>query len=121
MVNRRIAQRAGLYATGEGLRIGELCGYVDLVSSHCIQGWAQNAEHPEVPVCLDVYADGRLIGRVLANNYREDLAKAGLGSGQHSFTLISPAGLALTLMSVEVRRSLDGAPLPCSGHARAAA
>jgi len=32
---------------------------VDLVSPHRIEGWAQNAEHPEAAVCLDISrADG---------------------------------------------------------------
>ena len=43
------------------------------VSAQRIAGWAQNADHPEAPVCLDIYAGGRLIGQVLANRYREDL------------------------------------------------
>ncbi len=47
--------------------LGALRGYVDLVSATCIAGWAQNVDHPEAPVCLDIYAGGRLIGQVLAN------------------------------------------------------
>jgi hypothetical protein len=54
-----------------------LRGYVDLVSRDCIAGWAQNVEHPEAPICLDIYAGGELIGRTLANRYREDLEHAG--------------------------------------------
>jgi hypothetical protein len=53
----------------------------------------------------------RLIGQVLANRYRADLAQAGIGSGHHSFVFAMSAGLALTSDAVEVRRSLDGAPL----------
>jgi hypothetical protein len=88
-----------------------LRGYVDLISPHRIAGWAQNSAHPEAPVCLDIYAGHRLIGRVLANRYREDLERAGLGSGRHSFSFAPPAGLSFTPESIEVRRSLDGAAL----------
>lgn len=28
---------------------------------------------PEAPVCLDIFAHGKLIGQVLANSYRNDL------------------------------------------------
>ena len=56
-----------------------------------IAGWAQNPDHPEAPVCLEIYAGGRLIGQVLANRYREDLERAGLGSGCHGFEF-APAG-----------------------------
>ena len=107
-VRRRIALRAGRTATDT---IGKLRGCVDLVSAHCVAGWAQNEDHPEAPVCLDILAGGRLLGAVLANVYREDLAQAGLGSGCHSFIFELPAGLAAFPDAIEVRRSLDGAPL----------
>ena len=54
----------------------------------------RTSDHPEAPVCLDIYAGGRLIGQTLANRYREDLMRAGLGSGRHSFEFTPPAGLA---------------------------
>jgi hypothetical protein len=107
---RRIEARAGLRAA-----IGEdtlaLRGFVDVVSPRRIAGWAQTVEHPEAPVCLDIFAGGWLIGQVLANRYREDLKRAGLGSGRHGFDFSPPEGLAFSPSSVEVRRSLDGATL----------
>ena len=69
-------------------------------------------EHPEAPVCLDIYTSDRLIGQVLANRYREDLAKARLGSGRHGFVFTPPSGLIIGSDKVEVRRSLDAAALP---------
>ena len=92
-------------------RIGMLRGYIERVTTDLIEGWAQNVDHPEAPVCLDIYADGRLIGQVLANRYRADLAPTGIGGGHHSFAFAPPAGLAFTTDAVEVRRSLDGAQL----------
>jgi hypothetical protein len=88
-----------------------LRGYIDLIGSTSISGWAQNPAHPEAPVCLDVFAGGRLIGQVLANRYREDLERAGLGSGRHGFVFTTTAGLVFAPHSVEVRRSLDGTAL----------
>ena len=81
-------------------------------------GWAQNIDTPEVPVCLDILADGRLIGRVLANSYRDDLKRAGLGSGRHAFDFRPPPGVVFTPDAVEVRRSLDGVALLWSAHAK---
>jgi hypothetical protein len=105
---RRIDGRAGL-RTADDLAPSALRGYVDMVSSRLIAGWAQNIDYPEAPVCLDIYAEDRLIGQTLANRYREDLQQAGLGSGSHSFEFVPPAGLSLSAAAVEVRRSSDGA------------
>jgi hypothetical protein len=119
-VRRGIAQRAGLLRAADPPRIGGLRGHIDLVSETCIAGWAQNADHPEAPVCLDIYAGGRLIGRTLANCYREELKQAGLGSGSHGFEFKPPAGLTFGPDTVDVRRSLDGAALEFSAEGRRA-
>jgi len=116
----RIARRAGLRPAGQGGQAGALRGFVDFIGPHRIAGWAQDAVHPEAPVCLDVYADERLIGQVLANQYRDDLANAGVGSGRHSFAFALPAGV-IASQSLAVRRSLDGAVLRHSAQAAAAA
>jgi hypothetical protein len=106
---QRIALRAGLWTSDDERGVGVLRGYIDLASPCSIAGWAQNVDYPEAPVCLDIYAGGRLIGQTLANRYRQDLEHAGLGSGHHSFEFIPPAELAQEYRAVEVRRSLDGA------------
>jgi Hint domain len=130
-VRSRLAQRAGLLRAADSPQLGALRGYVDRIRSGSIAGWAQNADAPEAPVCLDIFAEGKRIGRVLANIYRDDLKRAGLGSGRHSFEFTPPAGLDFASATVEVRRALDGAALQHSntvcydssymtGHRRAA-
>jgi hypothetical protein len=114
-VRQRLARQAGLSPAADRPGAGALRGCVDLVSAGCIAGWAQNIDHAEAPVCLDIVAGGRLIGQVLANRYRDDLEHAGVGSGRHSFSFALPDGLMLLPGTVEVRRSLDGARLPASG------
>ena len=116
---RRIALRAGLSVKVNEPRAGELRGMVDRVGARLIEGWAQNMGHPEAPVCLNIYAGDRLLGQVLANNYRSDLERAGGGSGRHSFVFTPPVGLVFAPDAVEVRRSLDGAPLPRRERERA--
>jgi hypothetical protein len=111
-VRRTIAERAGVISE-RSAQIGLLRGYLDVVSAHFIAGWAQNVDHPEVPVCLDIFAGGRLIGQTLANLLRADLLRAGIGSGSHSFEFKPPPGLVLT--DLAVRRSIDGALLPSAG------
>jgi hypothetical protein len=86
----------------------ERAGFVEATG---ITGWAQDPAHPEAPVCLDILAGGRLIGQVLANRYREDLQRAGLGNGRHGFAFTPPLGLQFEPHAVEVRRSLDGTSL----------
>ena len=109
---RRIALRAGLSVLQHAA--GRCAATSTWSAASRIGGWAQNIDHPEAPVCLDIYAGGRLIGQTLANRYRKDLARAGLGSGRHSFAFTPPAGLTFAADAVEVRRSLDGASLNLS-------
>jgi hypothetical protein len=116
---QRIALRAGLRTAVDTTALN-LRGHVDVAGPCRIIGWAQNTEHPEVPVCLDIYAGGRLIGQVLANRHRDDLAGAGLGSGNHGFAFTPPAGLAFAPHAIEVCRSLDGAVLTPSIEAQRA-
>jgi len=116
LVRQRLAARAGLRSQNDGPRIGMLRGNVDLVSANCIAGWAQNVEHPEAPVCLDIYADGRLVGQTLANSYRRDLEQAGLGSGKHSFSFVLTTEPSIGTALIEVRRSLDGSIVPSSQY-----
>jgi hypothetical protein len=106
----RIAVRAGL-TRADARAAGPLRGHVDIISMNCIAGWAQAMDYPEAPVCLDIYAGGRLIGQTLANGYREDLKRVGIGSGRHGFMFTPSTGPDVNLDFVEVRRSLDGAVL----------
>jgi hypothetical protein len=117
-VRRRIALRAGLAPNDETARAGDLRGFLDRVTPQVIEGWAQNIDHPEAAVCLDIFADGRLIGQVLANRYRQDLERAGIGSGRHAFRFKPPAGLVFAHDAVEVRRSLDGAVLAAAAYGK---
>jgi VCBS repeat-containing protein len=118
-VRGRLALRAGLVRADNAPQLGALRGYIDLVSPTGIAGWAQNSDVPDAPVCLDIFTGGELIGQVLASAHREDLKRAGLGSGRHGFTFTPPAGTVFSPEAVEVRRSLDGAALkrsrPASG------
>jgi hypothetical protein len=101
---RHINARAGLQPTViEGRN--PLRGNIDVIDVDRIEGWAQNPEHPEAPICLDIFAGGQSIGRALANRHREDLRKAGLGSGRHSFVFVPETGPPIGSGIIEVRRS----------------
>ncbi|RZJ43127.1 MAG: Hint domain-containing protein, partial [Brevundimonas sp.] len=95
----RLAQRAGI-AVAAADELGALTGEVS-IHDGLITGWARNAAHPKAPVCLDMIADGVLVGRVLARD------EAAHGQAFSAPVPQSAAGAAcLTL-----RRSADGAVL----------
>ena len=104
-IRRRLRERAGLRELSE---TGPLRGYVDQPGGGLCFGWAQDTACPETPVCLDILHNGRRIGRVLANLYRDDVAKAGYGNGYQGFEFRLPAE---AIGPIEVRRSVDGALL----------
>lgn len=107
--------RAGLPPVAEAA--GGLRGFVDTAGPDRVSGWAQCEAATEAPVALDILAEGALVARVLANLYRADLRRAGLGSGCHGFELILPAGVK---GPISIRRALDGALLPFTKAALAA-
>ncbi len=106
-VRHRIALRAGLIA-GNAASAGKLRGCVERVSQNGIAGWAQDVDHPDAPVCLDIYADGRPIGQVLANRYRSDLKQRRLRQRRPRLC-VHAAGRAR-------RRSRYGRGLPRAGR-----
>jgi Hint domain len=95
---------------------GGLLGFIDQVRGDWkLDGWALDEAHPELPVLLEILLEGRVIGTVLACDYREDLLKAGFGPGRCSFTFISPIKLrAALLATLQVRRAVDGASVQVS-------
>ncbi len=106
-LRERLILRAGL--STEPMRFGIVRAWMDRCDGRRIAGWAQDAEHPDAPVCLDVVVDGTVMAMTLAEEYRADIAAAGVGDGRHGFDLdldepLTP-GEAHT---VEVRRSADG-------------
>jgi hypothetical protein len=92
---------------------GKLRGYIDDISTagH-IRGWAWDVGNPELPVLLEIAVGGRVIGTVLACDYRGDLLAAGYGQGNCGFLFVSPVGLPINLDGVQIRRAVDSAALP---------
>ena len=105
---RLLNRRAGLESTEADPVVGKLRGHVDVTNGRRIAGWAQNVDRLETPVCLDIWMGRRLLGRTLANRYRDDLRRAGLGSGHHGFEFPLPRGVSFTADTIRVCRSLDG-------------
>jgi len=87
---------------------GPLEGWIDRAADWEIQGWARDLGGPELPVRLEILADGQVIGTVLACECREDLRHAGKGNCAFRFT--PPARLRAEALTI--RRAVDGAELP---------
>lgn len=107
----RINARAGI--APPQTNNGPLRGNIDTADT-VLSGWAQDEAAPEAAVELELLCNGQVLTRFLANRYRADLRRAGLGSGCHAFQLtLPPLQGALT-----IRRVTDGAPLGGTGAER---
>ena len=89
-----------------------LSGGLDLLDRHGLHGWIQETDDPDTPVSLVVKVDGQVVARTLANLYRNDLEKAGIGSGRHAFALKLEHVSAFEPHVIEVVREHDEAPVP---------
>ncbi len=117
VVRRRIAARTQPAQADEtGGSAGTCLGHLDLVRRGCVEGWAHD-EGSDSPVLLRVLDNGVTIGQVLADRYRNDIEKAGIGGGMRSFAMIIPGGLSPEKRHViKVQRVSDGHELlgsPC--------
>ena len=90
-------------------------GGLNGVTRQRIEGWAWDAASPKTPMELVILDNGEVVGRALANHYREDLKSAGMGDGYHGFILVIPGGLSpLTPHVIQVLGEADGCELPDS-------
>ena len=80
-------------------------GSVDIVTSSEIRGWAWRAG-PQAPVRVQAMLDHEVLGEASADQYREDLAAAGLGDGNCGYAIrlfrpIEPLYLPFLVVKVE--------------------
>jgi hypothetical protein len=68
-------------------------GFLEFCDPLQVRGWVFVPEHPLELVEVEVLCDGRMIGRVLANVYRQDLEAGSIGQGDHAFIFNFPAPL----------------------------
>ncbi len=68
-----------------------------------LEGWAIDAALPSRAVRLEILADGSVVGRVVANLWRPDLARAGLRDGNCAFEATLPGIRTGHVRSVSVR------------------
>jgi hypothetical protein len=62
-----------------------MIGFIDRIQGQRVSGWALDRGHPELPVEVGIWVDGREAARVPADRFRRDLERGGFSSGQHAF------------------------------------
>lgn len=89
-----------------------LRSYFDHADWHFMRGWAFDPLTPDRPVWLEVVIDDAAPVAFLANLYREDLERLGLGDGRRGFDLRFPQPLDPRVAHrILVRRRSDGAAI----------
>jgi membrane protein involved in D-alanine export len=68
-------------------------GVLETVSPTVISGWAWDEKNPNTPVQIVIMENKHLIGTLLADQFRQDLANEGRGNGRHGFTFTPPPAL----------------------------
>jgi len=62
-------------------------GNFDGIKGQYAIGWAWNPKKPEERLSVVVYIDGKPLAEGVADQFREDLLKAGIGDGKYGFKL----------------------------------
>ena len=113
-IRTRLLARAGVPESSGPA--DKLLGNIETCDRIRVKGWVFDPTQPAQRVRLEVVCDGEVIGHVVADRLRHDLAKVGyLGDGHCSFNFTHPRQLdPLSSHVIELRRAVDGAQMPCS-------
>ncbi len=68
----------------------EIQGYLDKVEGLYAIGWAFNKSKPDERLKVVVYVDDKPVAEGVADKFREDLLKAGIGDGRYGFEIELP-------------------------------
>src|SRR5579885_237903 len=72
-----------------------ILGSIDVIADGCVSGWAWDpAAGADKPLTVEIRSNGALLATVVADRFRQDLLKEGIGSGFHSFAARLPAEFA---------------------------
>ena len=67
-------------------------GYVEAVTTTAVLGWVWRPNRPE-KVRVELRLGGKAVAEAVADGKRDDLARNGIGGGEHAFILPVPDGL----------------------------
>lgn len=60
-------------------------GFLEAVEPFQVRGWVCDTTCPEKPMTVEILLRGEAVGTTVANLYRVDLEKDGIGTGDHAF------------------------------------
>ena len=66
-------------------------GYLDIVDSQSISGWAYDKTRPDTPLDLEVFDGDVSVATARAGTFRPDLLAAGKSDGKHAFNIPVPS------------------------------
>jgi hypothetical protein len=93
-------------------------GYLDGLAGRVIAGWAVDPDGDGLPLEIEVLIDGELVGTAVADQYRQDLADAGIGAGRNAFALPVPVHQWCDGQQHEVRALVAGTDFEIPGSPR---
>jgi len=65
-------------------------GGVDRLDERMVEGWAVDDDHPMVKIAFELLVGDRVIGRLVADRFRQDLKDADVGGGECAFSFAMP-------------------------------
>jgi hypothetical protein len=65
----------------------KVIGYIDAIEAGFVSGWALDPNTIRQNTYVSLEVNGKLYGRVLANEYRNDLEEAGISDGYNGFNI----------------------------------
>jgi phytanoyl-CoA hydroxylase len=85
-----------------------ISGHIDRTTVEMIEGWFLDRDDISHKFHLEVHAGGALLGYCVADQYRDDLEKAGIGDGYCAFRFVPPPAISeedLKSVKLKVRES----------------
>ena len=67
--------------------VGPPEGHIDYQNRQMARGWVWRPTNPDETITVEARCDGKVIGRALANEMRDDLLSGGKGTGRYGFTM----------------------------------
>ncbi|MGD1808720.1 tetratricopeptide repeat protein [Dapis sp. BLCC M126] len=110
--------RTGEFGSLSLLGETEFEGCLDYATIDYVSGWARHKKDPDKVVFLDIFVGNNLVGTLVANKYRQDLAEAFGTDGYHAFAHKIPPSLhsnGLVEVSVKITETgqqLKNSPKP---------